>query len=160
MVIAEDKAKRKITIGIVMCAILVIEYSFFGMPIGGFNVYYSKFRPSPENLIFLRYLFSIFQRLVLLISGIGILFRRDIFRKITIFASFFIISTVYWKHPVACYRKILWWKIIDKTLPVDIITRINMLAWVCVAISTIIDVSICLCLIYYLTRANIKEQFK
>jgi len=43
---------------------------------------------------------------------------------------------------------------------VDIIPRINMLAWASVAISGAIDISICLFLIYYLTRNNVKEQFR
>ena len=155
---AGAEVKGKITRGIVLCVILVIVYSFLSWP-ESFRSYYVRFHPSPENLIFIRYLFSVGLRLALFISGIGILFRKDIFRKIIIFISFFTIATVYWKHPVIVFERILWWKIMQGTLPADIIPKINMVAWSCVVTSSIIDIVVCLCLIYYLTRPKIREQF-
>lgn len=154
------ETKGRVTRGIVLCAILVVSYSFLGMPLTSFSSYYTKFYPSPENLIFIRYLFSITLRLILLISGIGILFRTNIFRKIIIFISFFTIATLYWKHPVICLKRVLFWKITQGVLPVDIIPKINMLAWFSVIVLYIIDISVCLCLIYYLTRLKVKEWFK
>jgi hypothetical protein len=154
------EAKGKITRGIIICAILVVTYSFLGMPFDSFSSYYNKFRPSPQNLIFIRYLFSIALRLAVLISGIGILFRKHIFRKIIVFISFFTIATVYWKHPAICFKRVLLWRIAQGAVSADIIPRINILSWICVAICSIIDISVCLCLIYYLTRPKVREQFK
>lgn len=154
------RAQGKITRGIVICAFLVIVYSFVGAPYDTFSSYYSKFRPAPQDLIFIRYLFSIALRLALFISGIGILFRKNIFRKITIGISFFTIATVYWKHPVICFKRVLLWRITQGVLSADIIPRIDRLSWVCVAICSVIDISICLCLIVYLTRPEVKKQFK
>jgi len=153
-------AKEKITRGIIICAILVITYSFLGMPSGSFSSYYDNFRPSPPNLIFMRYLFSIALRLAMLICGIGILFRKNIFRKATIFIGFFTIATACWKHPPICFKIIFLKGIGQGMFSADIIPRINILSWICVAICSIIDISICLCLIYYLTRPKVKEQFK
>ena len=152
------EVKRKISRGVIICGILVIEYSFLSRP-GSFSSYYDRFRPAPENLIFIRYLFSIGLRLALFISGIGILFLKNIFRKIAIFVSLFTIATVYWKHPAIIFKRILWGKIRQGMLSTALIPKINMLTWICVAISSIIDITVCLCLIYYLTRPEVKEQF-
>jgi len=129
------------------------------LPTVDFNTYYVKFRPSPEKLIFARYIFSIAFRIALLISGIGILFRKEIFRKAAIFIGCFTIATIYWKHPVICFKRVLIWKVYQGVLPFDIIPRINLFSWICASICYIFDIGVNLCLIYFLTRPKVKEQF-
>ncbi|MDD5568155.1 MAG: hypothetical protein PHY88_03000 [Candidatus Omnitrophica bacterium] len=153
-----ETAKSRLTIGIALCVILIIAYSFLSLP-GSFDSYYVRFRPSPKSLIFIRYLFSLGIRAALFISGIGILFRKDIFRKIAIFVGLFTIATIYWKHPVEVYRKILWWQIRQGVLSVEAIPRIDMLAWFCAVTSYLVDIIVSLCLVYYLTRPKVRKLF-
>jgi len=150
----------KISKGIIIFSILIIIYSLHGLPTVNFNTYYIKFYPSSEKAILARYIFSIALRVVLIISGIGILFRRDIFRKIILGVSFFTIATVYWKHPVICFKRVLMWKISQGVLPVDVLPKIDMLSWFSAVICSIMDIGFTLCLIYYFTRLKVKKQFR
>ena len=129
------------------------------MPLISFSSYYIKFRPSPEKIIFIRYIFSIAVRVVLLVSSVGILLRKDIFRKIILFISFFTIATIYWKHPVICFKRVLMWKIAQGILPVDVLPKIDMVAWISAIICAIVDIGFALCAIYYFTRPKVKKQF-
>ncbi|MDD2679651.1 MAG: hypothetical protein PHO03_02450 [Candidatus Omnitrophica bacterium] len=151
--------REKIPKGIIVFSILIILYSLHGLPTVDFNTYYAKFYPSPEKIILARYIFSIALRIVLLVSGIGILLRRDIFRKIILLISFFTIATVYWKHPVSVFKKVLIWKVAQGILPVDVIPKIDMLAWSSAIICYVIDIGFALCLLCYFTRPKIKKQF-
>lgn len=153
-------ARNKISKEIIILGFIVIFYSLQGMPTLDFSAYYARFSPSPQKLIFARYLLSIALRVVFLVSAIGILFRKDIFRKIIIFASFFTIATVYWKHPVIIYKRILMWKIVQGTIPASMIPKIDMLAWISALICYLIDIIVAFVLIYLFTRSKIKTQFK
>lgn len=155
-IVAKDKVSKEI----IILSIIIILYSLQGMPILNFDSYALEFRPLPEKLILLRYAFSIALRIFLFITGIGILFRREIFRKCIIFASFFTIITVYWKHPVVVFKRVLIWRIAQGVVPVSMIPKINILAWKSAAICYSIDIIIALVLIYLFTRPKIKEQFK
>ena len=152
--------KGKISKEIIVLAAIIILYSVVGMPSSSFDDYALRLRPLPEQIIFARFIYSITLRIVLFISGIGILFRRDIFRKIVLFISFFTISTVYWKHPVFYFKKFLMSYFGQGAPTVELISKVNFMAWGCVAICCIVDISVALCLVYFFTRSKIKEQFK
>jgi hypothetical protein len=149
----------KISKGIIIFSILIIIYSLHGLPTVNFNTYYTKFYPSSEKAILARYIFSIALRIVLVISGVGILFRRDIFRKIILGISFFTVVTVYWKHPVICFKRVLIWKINQGVLPIDVLPKIDMLSRVSAIICSSVDIGFALCLVYYFTRPKVKQQF-
>ncbi|MFA4989430.1 MAG: hypothetical protein WC576_01520 [Candidatus Omnitrophota bacterium] len=151
--------RGKIPKGLIIFSILIIVYSLHGLPTVNFNTYYAKFYPSSEKIILARYILSIALRIVLIISGIGILFRRDIFRKAILGISFFTIATVYWKHPVICFKRVLLWKINQGVLPIDVLPKIDMLSWFSAIICSLMDIGFTLCLIYYFTRPKVKKQF-
>jgi hypothetical protein len=155
-IVAKDKMSKEI----IILSIIVILYSLQGFPAFDFNSYTAKLYPLPARLILARYVFSISLRIFLFITGIGVLFRREIFRKCIIFASFFTIVTVYWKHPVIIFKRVLIWRIEQGVVPVSMIPKINMLAWKSALICYIIDIIIALVLIYLFTRPKIKEQFE
>ena len=152
--------RGKISKGIIIFSILIIIYSIHGLPIVNFKTYYSKFYPSPERVILVRYILSIALRVVLIISSLGILLRKEIFRKIILFLSLFTIATIYWKHPVVCFERVLLWKVSQGILPVDVLTRIDMLSRISAMICAIMDIGFALCLIYYFTRPQVKKQFR
>lgn len=150
----------KISKEIIVLSVIIILYSIPGMPTSSFDSYASRLRHLPEQLIWVRFIFSIAIRLALLISGIGILFRRNIFRKVVLFISFFTIFTVYWKHPVIYFKKFFISNLSQGALSVELLSRVNFMSWICVIICYIVDISVALCLIYFFTRPKIKEQFK
>ncbi|MFA5276512.1 MAG: hypothetical protein WC417_06450 [Candidatus Omnitrophota bacterium] len=151
--------KDKISKEIIILGIIVIVYSLQGFPILDFDSYAAKLYPLPERLILARYIFSIALRIFLFITGIGVLFRKEIFRKCIIFASFFTIITVYWKHPVIVYKRILMLRIEQGVVPASMIPKIDMLAWKSALICYTVDIIIALVLIYLFTRPKIKERF-
>ena len=152
--------KDKVSKEIVILGIIVIFYSLQGMPTLDFGSYAVKLYPLPERLILFRYFFSIALRIFLLVAGIGVLFRKEFFRKCFIFAGFFTIITVYWKHPVIVFKRVLILRIEQGIVPASMMPRIDVLAWKSAVICYLIDIIIVLVLIYLLSRPKIKEQFK
>jgi hypothetical protein len=153
-------AKDKVSKEIIILSIVVILYSLQGLPNLNFAAYAIKFQPISEKLIFGRYLLSLALRTILFTAGIGILFRKDIFRKSIIFISLFTICTIYWKHPLLCFKNSLMFDINHGVLSVSLLPKIDMIAWICVVICYMMDISIAVFLIYLFTRPKIKEQFK
>ena len=152
--------KKKISKEIIILSMAVILYSFQGMPTIDFDSYAIKFYPLPEKLILLRHVFSIALRIFIFITGLGILLRKDIFRKSVLFVSLFTICTVYWKHPFLCFKNSLMFNIRQGVLSVDLMPKIDFLAWICVVTCYLMDIIISIFLIYLFTRPKIKEQFK
>lgn len=157
---AKTAVKDKVSKEIVILGIIVIFYSLQGMPTLDFGSYAAKLYPLPEKLILIRYLFSIALRIFLLLAGIGVLFRKEFFRKCVIFGGLFTIITVYWKHPVIVFKNILIWRIEQGIVPASMMSRINELAWKSATICYLIDIIVVLVLVYLFTRPKIKEKFK
>ncbi len=153
------RSQRVPSKGIIIFSILIVLYALHGLPLIGFDLYYTKFYPAPQWLIFCRYILSIAMRVALFVSAAGILFRKDIFRRLILFISFLTVATVYWKHPVSCFKTVLIWKIAQGVLPPEIIPRIDMIAWSCVAICYIVDIIFSVSLIYFFSRRDVKKQF-
>jgi hypothetical protein len=59
----------------------------------------------PEWLIDLRYAFSWIQRIIGIMTAIGILFLNNLYRRIGILLGCFTIITIYWKHPYQAFLK-------------------------------------------------------
>lgn len=153
-------AKGRLPADLIILSLVIILYSIQGMPPLNFNNYYIRFYPAAQRLIFLRYIVSIGIRLALFACGIGILLRREIFRKAAVFIAVFTIVTVYWKHPVSVFKKILTQQIgAGGAVAASQMLRVNMLAWICVIISSAVDIIIVCALAYLLTRPRRKEQF-
>ncbi len=61
--------------------------------------YKAMHRHMPEWLIVVRFSISVALRALSIISGIGIILRRDIFRKLALALGAFYLSTVFLRHP-------------------------------------------------------------
>ena len=153
-------AKNNISKEIIILGILVVLYSFQGIPTFDFESYAVKFRPLAEEIILARYVFSIIFRVAIFVIGIGILFRKEIFRKSIIGFSLFTIATVYWKHPVSVFKRVLMWNIQQGAVSADMLPRIDILAWESAVFCYTVDIVIASVLIYLFTRPHISEQFK
>lgn len=156
---AKVTAKAVMPKGIIIFSVLIIFYALLGFPLSDFKAYYPKFYPSAQYLIFGRYVLSIAIRIILIVTGLGILFRKEIFRDLILALSFFTIATVYWKHPLVVFQRIFSLKVAQGALPSVIIPKINMLSWACVILNSLVDIGFSLCLIYYFTRPKVREQF-
>lgn len=125
------------------------------------------FQYLPDRIIIVRYFVSIGLRIVGLIAGIGILFRKNLFRRLALALSFFTILTIYWKHPINCFRIIfdrIGQQILATSAIADqaltVIKLLQSVMWVTLVIVYIIDLGFSICLIYYFTRPKVKEQFR
>jgi hypothetical protein len=69
-------AAHKISKEIIILSFIIILYAVQGMPTLDFNAYYVRFYPAEKMLIFGRYLVSLGLRIIMLVAGIGIIFRK------------------------------------------------------------------------------------
>jgi len=122
-------------------------------------------RPLPENVIFVHHLFSEACLVALLIAGIGILYLKDIFRKIILFVSCFTLFTYLIEAPL-----------IVRNIPEHINRQAANLAalpfnqlplstwltclWIATAVVCALDFGFALFGLYYFTRPKIKALFK
>lgn len=87
---------------VILGSALVVTYSFmfaeFVSP-GGYEAYSAVFRPMPQGLILLRYCFSIILRIAGVACGIGIILRKEMFRRLAVGLGVFNIVTIFLKHP-------------------------------------------------------------
>lgn len=127
--------------------------------ISHFERYRFVFQYLPQDAVLLRYKFSLAFRAAILISAIGILFRKDIFRKLIIGLSFFTIITIYWKHPIGCYRHIFRKMTESGLIQSSPLEAYNVFPWVMMACSYIVDLSIAAVIIYFFTRPSVKIHF-
>jgi hypothetical protein len=150
---------NRISKEVIILSFSIILYTLQGMPTLDFNSYYVRFYPAARELIFFRYLVSLALRTIMLVSSVGIIFRKEIFRKIIIGSACFILVTIFWKHPVAAVKRFILLKINAGVLSVDLLPKIDLVAWAYVVAYSIIDIIIVSFLIYLFTRPRIKEQF-
>ena len=102
---------RPVSAELVVLGALIVIYSLQGFIDFDYSLYAQRLYYLPKGLIAVRYAFSIGVRALLFISGVGIFFRREIFRKSAVFVCLFTIFTIYWKHPVRVFKDILVLKI-------------------------------------------------
>jgi len=133
-----------------------------------FEHYSYLFYPLPQNIIFLRFFVSWSLRLIGLISGIGILFRKDGFRKSALCIFIFTIFTVSWKHPFSGFQRhavYLDQLFKDRGLyPFRIagveIPSFSSLAPVSAMAAQAAEVLFALAFIYYFSRPKVKARFR
>jgi len=161
--------KKKFSIGVTLFGLYFIADSSFQLVIKLFSPSYyswysSIFQPLPEKVIYLRYIFSIIFRIIELACGLGIFYRKEAFRRLAIFISWFTIAVVYWKHPfnaLVRHEQI----VVDNIYPVagsrlSSLAYTEFITWVSLGILYAIDIGIAALAIYYFTRPRIKEEFK
>lgn len=160
---------KKIPFGIKLFGVLLILSSLIQMP--GFIDYgryrHGWFRQLPEGLILLRFLVSWLIRLAGLACGIGILKRKEFFRKAALGLFFFTIITINLKHPYFVFANIFkdaTKSISDnpaisysvKTRSIELLTSLMPITAVIMYVG---DILFALCIIYYFTRPKVKQYF-
>ena len=155
--------KGKRTVGLVIFAVLIIFGSLFQLPANSADIQFLM-QPLPKTLI-LVYIFITKAFLILgVISGIGIILLKGIFRKTVLFLSFFNIFTYFISLPVV-YRNIP--NYISQQM-VGIISTAKYIPesfvysflLTLVILGQIIDIVFAICVIYYFTRPRIKSLFE
>jgi hypothetical protein len=96
---------KKIPRGIVVFGAMLIigslyETSALFLP-RFFTWYKSLFPGLPASLLFVRLLLSVVRRGMGAVLGVGLLFRKRILQKMAVWWSFFILATLYWRHPLS-----------------------------------------------------------
>jgi SAM-dependent methyltransferase len=151
---------NKRSLGVTIFGVIFIVSSLWAMvTLLDFNHYAYFFKYLPEKIIWLRYFGSWVLRILILISGIGILCLSDNFRKLAICLFIFTIVTVYWKHPLAGFQ--------NHTAYLDnlfkshgLYSSFSSIANISAICARIIDVLFAIIPIYYFTRKDVKEQFR
>ena len=108
------------------------------------------------DLIKFRFFVSWMLRTVGLMSGIGILFLQERFRKLLIVLSMFSILTVYLRHTYSSfilYTTPIYYQYVIKDFSLQTFT------WIAVFLRCSIEVIFSGVTIYYLTRSKVKEKF-
>jgi len=161
--------KKKFAIGVTIFGLYFIIDSCFQLYIKLFSPNYyswysSIFGALPENLIFIRYILSTIFRIFELILGIGTLFRKELFRKLVLFMSWFTVIIVYWRHPFNALAKHVQ-IVVNNIYPVTSYqlnspAYIKLISWVSLGLLYAIDIGFAVLAMYYFTRPRIKEEFK
>jgi len=97
-----------------------------------------------------------------LVAGIGIRFRKNIFRRIAVLVGFWVSFEGFWR--IARFVKLnaaLGQKVAEKSLEINLPEPVILLIVLTpIVIFHIIQFSYSIALIWYFTRPRIKEQFK
>jgi len=119
----------------------------------------------PDNysdfFVIARLSFSWFQRFLGLAGAVGILFLKDIFRKLMLIISYFTIAVVFWKHPYSAFLSASEFAL--KEYP-HYFSSANVTAPLIAKVSVILFIALeilfCSVVIFYLTRPKVKAQFR
>lgn len=154
--------EKKTAVWINLWAMALIASSFYGMIVllgSGYN-YYRYLHPeySPA-IIAIRYFVSWAVRIVGLISGIGILYRKEFFRKTAIAGSLFTILTIHLKHSAKGFVRLTHSLDDHFNIPLEGVTFISLM-WPAIVIARMIDVIFAGYLIYFFTRREVKKYFR
>lgn len=155
-----NKKSNRLSILISIFAILIFARALDEfLNLSHYDRYVFLFQHLPRNLILLRYVSSLSIRALFIIAGFGVLFRREVFRKVLLFGCFFSIVTVYWKHPVSVFENVV--NDMNKQGLLFSIFKNNpellvktLLAW-----NYVETIVVSIFLIYLFTRPEVKQQF-
>lgn len=156
--------EKKRSIGVTIFGILFILGSLFQML--GLKVadYKFMFQPLPEKIILIRYFISVAVLILGVITGIGLLRLKNIFRKMALFLGFFTLYTYILESPFFVFKNMP--EYVEQqfisiastgAIPESIIYAI---LWTSIIVSLVIDFGFAGGLIYFFTRPKVKEQFR
>ena len=158
--------KEKRPLGVIIFAILLILSTLiWSMAYLNYDYYRSTFQFLPEASIRIRYFISIINRFLVLVSAVGILFLKDIFRKIGLLLCFLTVCVMPWKHPFFTLKDLAekaTQQVLSTMPPIDTLTRelvLKISLWSSVAVVYIIDIGFAVAFIYYFTRPRVKALF-
>ncbi|MGA2775646.1 MAG: hypothetical protein ABSE81_06265 [Candidatus Omnitrophota bacterium] len=156
--------EKKRSVGIIVFGILMILGSLVQLPVG-ISSYSVLLKPLPESVIIVR---DCIMKLLLIlgaISGVGILWLKDIFRKIAVFLSVLVILDYIIQLPFFVLKNIpdfIHQQTIKTTAMNPTISQHfhSSLLWTSAILAWAIDIGFAICVIYFFTRPKVKDQFK
>ncbi len=124
-----------------------------------YGYYQQFFQFMPDSLIPWRYSFSLLLRITSIACGLGIILRKDIFRRILVGICVFNIVTIYWKHPPYAIQNVvnnflLFMPFLFPAGAENLVFNIFLL------MIYGMDFIIFGIFIYYFTRSGVKAQFR
>lgn len=162
--IPQSSPSRK-PIAIIIFGILLILGALYQVQGLNLDAYRLFFQPLPEQLIISRYFISIAMLVLGFITGIGVMFRKNIFRKSAIFIGCFILYTYVIELPLLVFKNIS--QYVDQQVVAILSTTPNITEaqaswslWSVIVVSFAVEIIFSICLIFVFTRPKIKGQFK
>jgi len=152
--------KSALTFGIIFFGIFMVFMPLRELT-GLFNYdgYRSLFGAFSEQAVRARYLFSVLFRILLITAGIGIILRKELFRRLLVLLSGFTIVTIFFKHPLSCFRGITDVMSAKGTLPEVFLKNPEMFVWIMFLYNCLLDLGVSVWMIYFFTRPEVKELF-
>lgn len=150
--------------GVESVGFLIIFISFYKIMLGlNFNLFSLLFQPLPDKIIIIHYFISLTTLILLLISGAGILFFKNIFRKIILFIASYILLSYLIEGPLFYFRNIS--KLIEQTA-IEITTKtpnipasiFSSISWVIMILFVVIDFAFAIWLVYFFTRHKVENR--
>lgn len=126
--------------------------------------YWYNFNYLPPAVLITRYLFSWVQRILGVVSGLGILCLKNFYRRLALAIAWFTIFALPWKHPYRAFLNHA--QLLDELLGFLFKkaghSEISFTALAVPALIThyVLDIVFCASLIYYFTRPEVKKHFK
>ncbi len=74
--------------------------------ISDYGFYQFMFQQLASRAIFYRYIVSVLFRLITIAAGLGLVLRKEAFRKFAIGLAVYMLCTVYWKHPFYVFENL------------------------------------------------------
>ena len=152
--------------GVTIFAILLIVSALVGLAaVLDPETIKEQYRSLPESIVTIRYYISIIVVIGALVSGIGLFSLKNIFRKLTILVCSFGLYGYIIELPFILLKSIP--SLIEKKALEIVATTPGIPAevhikglWVAIITFWTIDFLFLFCLLFYLTRPKVKEQFK
>ena len=173
--IQETRSTGVTWLGSLMVVGSLIKIFFFV----NYDYYRFLFQPLSDNVILIRYLLSVVGALIGLISGVGVLLLREVFRKLAVVLCVITLVTVFWKHPMFVFRNVAVYIEHEYTgepfgQGVDISKegypffkegsskyklKYENFPLISMSFYCVFDIVFCLAFIFYFNQNKIKEQF-
>ncbi|MDD2679194.1 MAG: hypothetical protein PHO03_00095 [Candidatus Omnitrophica bacterium] len=151
------KPKGVYIFGVMLILVSVVQLAW----LANYPYYVYIFRQLPAPLIPLRFLVSNALRIIGLICGIGLLRFKARYRKMTLTLFWFVLITVYWKHPYSAFENHLRHvENISAASGMNTMFDLKLFAAVCTVVAISLDIIFASGFIYYFSRPKIKAYFK
>ncbi len=134
-------------------------YQFKGLSLSGYRFF---FRDLPYNLIIARYYISLGMIIIGVLTGIGLFFLKDIFRRTALFIGGYIIFGYLIEGPFLVFRYIPEYV---RGLVVHMVSlgtksfNVSMAVWIPIVFSMLVELGFGVFLVYYFTRPHIRKIF-
>jgi hypothetical protein len=155
----QQRLGKKSLLGITIGAALIIAGAVYDLfKFTDWPYYQFTFQDWPERVILARYVFSLLWRVILLATGIGLVYLKDWARKVIILLAGLQIVGIFLKHPLGVFKHLALFNQ-QEVLPqsLDLIYPLQPLLMM--VFFSVFDITISVLIIYYFSRPNVKENF-